>query len=342
MLKTLDFYEFKKNSSFLTNKQNIYIFGAGESGRKVVQYIRQIGMDVMGFFDNDEKKWEEIILGVKVRNPQEILELNPESDILFICSAFQNEIEFQLLKMGVSSQLTVLKFDYYSLTLFKENWENFLFNKKRDDYIAKIEYQRGILLNCHDPLNNIDGRTVSSFCRKSSSSVLKGKFFLDIIRYLKPKVVLELGTNFGISAAYQAAALELNGEGKLTTIEMNEELFPYSKRLWENVGIDHRVEQRNGNFDYVLEDILGELGQIDFAYIDGNHRKTPTLSYFDSIYNHLSTHSVVIFDDIYWSDEMVEAWNIIKVDNRVQFYTEINDLGICKIYKEPSIILGGN
>src|SRR5688572_21226429 len=39
-----------------------------------------------------------------------------------------------------------------------------------------------------------------------------GRFLMRLVRELAPRSCLELGTGFGLSTAYQAAALELNGD----------------------------------------------------------------------------------------------------------------------------------
>ena len=61
--------------------------------------------------------------------------------------------------------------------------------------------------------------------------VSKGRRFATFLyllaREFKPQLALELGTNVGISSAYQAAALKLNGRGKLVTLESS----PYRLRL---------------------------------------------------------------------------------------------------------------
>ena len=40
-----------------------------------------------------------------------------------------------------------------------------------------------------------------------------------LVRELRPHSCLELGTGVGVSAGYQAAAMELNGVGRLLTLD---------------------------------------------------------------------------------------------------------------------------
>ena len=50
------------------------------------------------------------------------------------------------------------------------------------------------------------------------------------------------------------------------------------------------------------------------VFIDGNHRKEPVLKYFNQIAEISDTETVIVIDDIYYSNEMEEAWNEIKAE----------------------------
>ena len=55
----------------------------------------------------------------------------------------------------------------------------------------------------------------------------------------------------------------------------------------------------------------------DLVYIDGNHEKGKTLQYFNILLKKATNDSLFIFDDIYWSPSMTEAWNEIKTHPKV-------------------------
>ena len=62
------------------------------------------------------------------------------------------------------------------------------------------------------------------------------------------------------------------------------------------------------------------MGYIQFFYLiyfDGNHRKQPTLDYFEALLPTITNDTVWIFDDIHWSKEMEEAWKIIQKHPKV-------------------------
>ena len=64
--------------------------------------------------------------------------------------------------------------------------------------------------------------------------------------------------------------------------------------------------------DVVFEDhgVKVLVDPKSLAYIDGNHHLRPTMRYFEMVRDSMRA-GVVIFDDIRWSDEMVEAWSEI-------------------------------
>jgi len=55
----------------------------------------------------------------------------------------------------------------------------------------------------------------------------------------------------------------------------------------------------------------------DLIFFDGNHQEDATLRYFENLLNFAHTDSVFIFDDIYWSKGMTNAWNTIKQHPKV-------------------------
>ena len=67
---------------------------------------------------------------------------------------------------------------------------------------------------------------------------------------------------------------------------------------------------------------------FDLIFIDGNHRKIPTLRYFNLLKQHVHPNSLIIFDDIHWSKEMEEAWAEIKEDPQVKVSIDLYQFGM--------------
>ena len=88
------------------------------------------------------------------------------------------------------------------------------------------------------------------------------------------------------------------------------------------------VELVEGNFDDTLPEMLGSMPVVDMAFIDGNHRKEPTLRYFDQILTHTHNFSMIVLDDIHWSAEMEAAWEAIKAHPQVRMSIDLFFVGI--------------
>jgi len=164
---------------------------------------------------------------------------------------------------------------------------------------------------------------VSSICASASQSPAQGLFLFRLLRNVKPAGCLELGTCLGVSAMYLGTALQMNGNGRLLTVEGGGALADIAARNTERLGLDC-VEVRHGRVEDCLAECLASIGQVDFAFIDANHDGEATVRYFGEVASLLGDGAVVLFDDIRWSKDMAEAWKTLKASPRA---TRTYDLG---------------
>ena len=78
----------------------------------------------------------------------------------------------------------------------------------------------------------------------------------------------------------------------------------------------------------VFGEVLNEFKQVDFILFDGNHRLEPTMQYFEQSLPFINENTVFIFDDIYWSNEMKQAWQQIKGNSQVSVTIDLFDMGL--------------
>ena len=145
-----------------------------------------------------------------------------------------------------------------------------------------------------------------------AGSFLKSKKFAQllfrIVQYYKPGTVIELGTSLGITSAYIACA---NKASEVFTLEGSEKVAGIAEDNFKKLRLQN-VKVIQGNFDDTLPGLLSQLEKVDLVFVDGNHRKVPTLRYFQKFLQRANDDSVFIFDDIHWSAEMEEAWKEIQ------------------------------
>ena len=92
-----------------------------------------------------------------------------------------------------------------------------------------------------------------------------------------------------------------------------------------------------GNFDNTLPNVVSELPSLNFAFIDGNHRREPTEQYFQYLFTIISSDSIFISDDIHWSQETEAAWATIKQHPEVGCTIDLFFIGIVLFRKEFSV-----
>ena len=176
-------------------------------------------------------------------------------------------------------------------------------------------------------------RTVASI----ASSALKPKKFSQLlfrmVNHYQPSTVLELGTSLGITTSYLASA---KGDAKVITMEGAKSIAAVARQNFARLGLTN-IQLVTGNFDNTLASTLQQVSLIDFAFIDGNHRKQPTLDYFEQLLLKVHDNSVLIFDDIHWSEEMEAAWNDIKAQPAITLSIDLFFIGIVFFRKENKV-----
>jgi predicted O-methyltransferase YrrM len=216
-------------------------------------------------------------------------------------------------------------------------------NKKGSYYsFDKIELLRKKLLASQRQIDVTDmgagksgKRTISEIAQRSAKSAKYCQLLFRIAYHLKPATILELGTSLGISTNYLASA---DPKAKIITIEGCPNTAAEAKKNFESLGLKN-IESVIGNFDSTLPAVLAnsqQLTAIGLIFIDGNHRKEPTINYFSQCLSHATNDSVFIFDDIHWSDEMEEAWEEIKAHPQVTVTIDLFFLGLVFFRKEQA------
>jgi predicted O-methyltransferase YrrM len=166
-------------------------------------------------------------------------------------------------------------------------------------------------------------RTISSIAKASSTSIKMAQLIQRVISHLNLEHVLELGTNLGLTTAYLASA---ENRPQVWSLEGDPTLAALAVKNLQNLRL--YAEIKVGKFEDTLALALSEMRRVDFAYLDGNHRKNPTLDYFERILHLCGENSVLAVGDIYWSKEMNEAWEEIKQHEQVTLTIDLFELGL--------------
>lgn len=148
--------------------------------------------------------------------------------------------------------------------------------------------------------------------------------------HYRPRHIVELGTSLGLTTAYFSAAVPdaqvITIEGSAAVADIAQENFRQLDR--------HNIELHTGHFDQVLPGILERFPVIDMAYVDGNHRYAPTMDYFRQLLRAADENTILVFDDIHWSEEMERAWTEIRQHPEVTYTIDIFFLGFVFFRKD--------
>jgi predicted O-methyltransferase YrrM len=193
-----------------------------------------------------------------------------------------------------------------------------------DDQFTAEEMSRGRVIT----------RSLAQLCRQTSKKYPWAHLLFKLVREFQPSVCLELGTCLGISAAYQAAAIELNRSGHLITLEGAEPLAALAHRNCATLGL-HRVTIRTGRFQDLLGDVLREHAPIDFVFLDGHHDREATQSYVIRMLPFLAERAVLVIDDILWYEGMRQAWRNIIAHPQIRVSVDLGVMGLCVTSGQP-------
>jgi len=172
---------------------------------------------------------------------------------------------------------------------------------------------------------------ISDTSQSMSIPPLECAFLMRLVRVLKPESCVELGTGFGVSTAYQAASLELNGSGRLITLDAATEWMKIAEEGLSQLGLERAVERRVGPIDGLLEEALAAAAPVEYALLDADHTEQATLRHFEAMLPHVAQDAVVVFDDINWTEEMQRAWARVGRHGGVSVALDIGRLGVAVV-----------
>lgn len=142
----------------------------------------------------------------------------------------------------------------------------------------------------------------------AASSPKQGEMLFRLANHLHPQTMLELGTSVGIGTMYLASGAR---NARLRTLEGCPQTAAVARNNTALLGLQH-VDVTEGPFEQTLAPALNDLKSVDLFYFDGNHRPDPTLQYFDKCLPFAKSNAVFVFDDVYWSAGMTDAWKKIQ------------------------------
>lgn len=153
------------------------------------------------------------------------------------------------------------------------------------------------------------------------SGHLQGMMLELFAKMLQPKTILEIGTYTGYSGICLARGLR--PDGKLITLDINDELEPMVRGFFEESGLSSQIDYRLGNAREVIPTLDGPF---DLVFIDAD--KFYYSEYFDLIIEKVPTGGIILADNVLWSGKiLVEEGQKVDKDTRalLDFNQKVQD-----------------
>jgi caffeoyl-CoA O-methyltransferase len=131
---------------------------------------------------------------------------------------------------------------------------------------------------------------------------VEGRLLGVLVRTLRARRILELGTFTGYSSISMALALP-NG-GRVITTDVNEETTAIARRYAQEAGVADRIDFRVAPG---LETIAGLEGQFDLVFIDAD--KGNYVNYYEATLPLLAETGLMVIDNTLWSGAVADPEN---------------------------------
>ncbi|MBO3700432.1 O-methyltransferase [Roseivirga sp. E12] len=147
------------------------------------------------------------------------------------------------------------------------------------------------------------------------SGHLQGRMLSMLSHMIQPKCILEIGTYTGYSAICMAEGLV--PEGKLITLDINEELEAMVRDYFEKAQLTEKIDYRIGN----AMDLIPEIdATFDLVFIDAD--KKNYTNYFNLVFDKVRPGGFIIADNVLWSGKVVQTEK--KTDKDTQAILDFN------------------
>lgn len=165
-------------------------------------------------------------------------------------------------------------------------------------------------------------RKVRDILRVSSSKGKYGRLLYQLSAFYKPGHLLEFGTSLGIGSLHLALG---NKDGKIETVEACAATREVALEQFEAAGIKS-IHSIHSTFDAYLTQTRPY--PLDLIFVDGHHDGDALIGYLERLKPFMHAETLIIADDIRWSNSMLAAWNKLCQDSYFHVSLDLFRMGI--------------
>ncbi|MCX6270254.1 MAG: O-methyltransferase [Bacteroidetes bacterium] len=162
-----------------------------------------------------------------------------------------------------------------------------------------------------------------------------------ISRMVRPDIVLEIGSFTGYSAICLAQGL--TEDGRVHTLEINEELGDGLKEYFREAGLEKKIHLHLGNAIHLIPELENPF---DLVFIDAD--KEQYLDYYHLVFEKVRPGGIILADNVLWGGKVLgdvaesdkEAQGILRFNNFIRTDDRIERLllplrdGLMVLYKK--------
>ncbi len=165
-----------------------------------------------------------------------------------------------------------------------------------------------------DLLKRLNRETHASILKpRMLSGHFQGRLLAFWSKIIQPKLILEIGTFTGYSALCLAEGLV--EDGKLITIDVNEELQSIATKYFQESDYSSKIEMIIGDAAEIIPNIPNE---IDLVFIDADKKNYS--KYYDLVFDKVRKGGIIIADNVLWSGKVTDD----KIDKDTQPLIDFN------------------
>lgn len=138
------------------------------------------------------------------------------------------------------------------------------------------------------------------------SGHLQGRLLSMLSKLVQPKLILEIGTFTGYSTLCLAEGLQ--ADGKLITIDSNDETSSIAKKYVDRAGYASQIELLHADATTTIPALTQ---QFDLVFIDAD--KENYSLYFDLVIDKMRKGGLIIADNVLWSGKILQP---VKANDR--------------------------
>ena len=166
-------------------------------------------------------------------------------------------------------------------------------------------------------LKHIDRETnLKVLLPRMISGHYQGRVISMISKLVNPKRILEIGTFTGYATLCFAEGL--SEDGKIITLDINEELEDRVRGYFEQSSYKDKIDYRIGNAQEIIP-LLDEV--FDIVFIDADKRNN--YNYYLQVFDKVRSGGIIVVDNVLWGGKVVENKSDKDTSSIIDFNDEV-------------------